>query len=487
MDNEAMDTQRTKDHAELEHAMLAGTDEAAARQEAVWSRIAAGRAKPHRSPAGPLALAAAAVAVAAVLLFGLPGWLPQVDIVQPMASGTAAVAAQADISLSANVLLYAPTMSSVQGITVTARDGQGNAVEGDWATSWGVFLGPVSRQGNLIPSDAPPAATLQGADRALWAFPMDSPLDPDGIPMNIEITFTADGGRTATMALERDREHMGFVRVVQPLEALNLRVNRDSYNADPTRSAVSTPITVEAVDASGAPVSGDWAATFGLLHVDGRSFSGDRASGTSMVRWTFTADSADQIPAQAQITFTAGGRSKTIQLVKDPDYLWVLRISPVDLQYIPRDKPAETHPVSTDPTTPPPPEPSAEPTTTVTAALSAKQTVEAYFQAWHNKDSTLMRGFVVDNMKNIDHELDKLKDITLLSCEDQTADRRQMFSSAWYVNPADIAVFHVRFRVQCAQPDDVVSGMTDGEHEMEYYLVKETADGPWIIAMWGNG
>ncbi len=481
MDNKAMHGQRPTDNTELERAMLAGTDEAAARQQAVWSRIAAGRAKPRRSPAGPLALTVAAVAVAAVLLFGLPGWLPQADIVRPMASG-AASPIQAKVFLSANVQLYAPTMSSVQGITVTARDGQGNAVEGDWATSWGVFLGPVSRQGNLVPSTGEPTTTLESAARAMWSFPLDS----GDIPQTITVTYTAPDGQLATLTLERDREHTGFVRVVQPLEALNLLVNVEVYIADPMRNAVSMPIAIEAVDASGAPVRGDWAASFGLLDVEGRSFSGNQAKAANAVRWTFTAGSADQIPAQAQITFTAGGHSKTLHLIKDPDYSWTLRVSPADLLYIPKDKPAETHPVSTDPTTPPPAEPRDDPTTMASAALSARQTVEAYFQAWQKKDSTLMRGFVVDNMKDIDYELDKLKDIILLSCEDQTAGRRQMFSSAWYANPADIAIFHVRFRVQCSQPDGVVSGMTDGEHEMAYYLVKETADGPWIIVMWGN-
>ncbi len=482
MDNKAMDSQRATDHTELERAMLAGTDDAAARQAAVWSRITAGRAKPRRSPAGPLALAAAVVTVAAVLLFGLPGWLPQADIVRPMASG-AASPVQAKVFLSANVQRYAPTMSSVQGITVTARDGQGNAVEGDWASSWGVFLGPVSRQGNPIPSTGEPTATLESAARAMWSFPLDS----GDIPQTITITYTAPDGQLATLTLERDQMNTGFVRVAQKLEALNLRVNAEVYIADPKRNAVSMPIAIEAVDASGAPVSGDWAASFGLLDVEGRSFSGSQAKAANTVRWTFTAGSADQIPAQAQITFTAGGRSKTLHLIKDPEYSWTLRVSPADLLYTPKDKPAETHPVSTDPTTPPPAEPSADPSTAVTAALSARQTVEAYFQAWHKKDSTHMRGFVVDNMKNVDYELDKLKDITLLTCEDQTAGRRQMFSSAWHANPADIAIFHVRFRVQCSQPDGVVSGMTDGEHEMEYYLVKETADGPWIIVMWGNG
>ena len=318
---------------ELAHALRLGTDEAARRQSALRAGVLARLQAPaDRRPRWQMLLAAAIVLALLALTGALGERLPQWDAVQrPLATGTPQLPV---VTLTTNIQVYTPALSSVQGITITARDGLGNPLPGDWKASWGVFLGPVSEQGNLLSRGNDYTDTLHNAARALWSF---APSAAD-LPAVTQLTFTAADGRSATLYLAQDQDNVGFVRVVSTSSAIRLRGNGFGINANPSLGAQVQPLVVEAVDSQGRPLDGAWSVSFGKLTAEeGTLEQGSKAS------WIFSAKTAGEVPDRAQLLFCApDGRVQVLELAKDTGNPFALAMTAAQAAQFMQDMTTET-------------------------------------------------------------------------------------------------------------------------------------------------
>lgn len=104
------------------------------------------------------------------------------------------------VSLSTDIDVYSPLMSSAFGIHILAEDGNGNPVKGNWTATWGQFCTAEQvSEGSWKVGDA--KETWEDASDIWWQF--SSKPNPNGeMPSAVSVYFSG-GGMTQTLLLEK--------------------------------------------------------------------------------------------------------------------------------------------------------------------------------------------------------------------------------------------------------------------------------------------
>ena len=113
--------------------------------------------------------------------------------------------------------------------------------------------------------------------------------------------------------------------------------------------------------------------------------------------------------------------------------------------------------------------------------LSPEETVEKYFSYWIEKNNEMMNSLVAERKKAVVYELERMTFLELNSIE--AGDERCSWNDAWYEEPYEHTYVNVTFTIEFL--DGHGAGFSNGTYSWQYYLVRESEESEWLIAMWG--
>jgi hypothetical protein len=114
--------------------------------------------------------------------------------------------------------------------------------------------------------------------------------------------------------------------------------------------------------------------------------------------------------------------------------------------------------------------------------------VRRYLEAWNAKDADTMAACLVPALRGGDYEgFEHIGSIEVLACAEQSEQAATArFDPAVFENPYDIALVVADYAIHYDEAGKAFylqeSARRDGFH---YWLVKESADGGWLIGMMG--
>jgi hypothetical protein len=133
---------------------------------------------------------------------------------------------------------------------------------------------------------------------------------------------------------------------------------------------------------------------------------------------------------------------------------------------------------------PPPP----LPVPSSSQAETPEGVVRRYLEAWNAKDATTLAACLVPALRGGDYEgFEHIGSIAVLACAEQSEQAATArIDPAVFENPYDIALVVADYAIHYDEAGKAFylqeSARRDGFH---YWLVRESADGGWLIAMQG--
>lgn len=130
----------------------------------------------------------------------------------------------------------------------------------------------------------------------------------------------------------------------------------------------------------------------------------------------------------------------------------------------------------------------ATPTPANTDEMTARDTLDQFFQHKQEKDVPGMESLLVEGKRGIAWEIEKWEYFKINSIEDITSNelvQSYMLSGAGSAShPVEVRVFRVVFDVKFTGGN--ASGMSDGTYDWNYFVVKPAKDALWLIEDWGS-
>lgn len=115
-------------------------------------------------------------------------------------------------------------------------------------------------------------------------------------------------------------------------------------------------------------------------------------------------------------------------------------------------------------------------------ANSPEGTIARYFKYWNNKDVKGMNSLTIEarqGQNNNPDPLDGMLFVKLLDCTKRLDNG--YWQEDWYPDPYEYVCLDVSFEKHYLDEED------NRQENWQYYLVKESADSDWKIAMYGVG
>lgn len=121
--------------------------------------------------------------------------------------------------------------------------------------------------------------------------------------------------------------------------------------------------------------------------------------------------------------------------------------------------------------------------------LEAKELLEEFFSAHNDKDIEQMNRFLTKDRQSIQWEIDKLNYIKIIEIyeddDGEISESYLTYGRGQEINPFEVQSYRVKFEIDFE--GGFGSGLTNGVHEWNYTLIKETEESKWLIDDWGNG
>ncbi len=116
--------------------------------------------------------------------------------------------------------------------------------------------------------------------------------------------------------------------------------------------------------------------------------------------------------------------------------------------------------------------------------MTPEETVRYYFERMVKRDEAGMNAVVAEELRGAEAELEHLVSVKLLSCEQETDESVMPFQDHWYDgDPYDIALVRATFEIEYENGGG--GGFDNGEYHWNFWLVKDSEEADWQIAMSG--
>ena len=114
------------------------------------------------------------------------------------------------------------------------------------------------------------------------------------------------------------------------------------------------------------------------------------------------------------------------------------------------------------------------------SGMTPVETVQKYFYYWNAKSDRGMSSLEYKGMPKGDRELYYVNSVKLNSCTQDENYDKSGWPEPWYQNPYDCARVYADFTIDTKdRPSET--------YTYTFYLVKESKNADWIIAMYGQG
>jgi hypothetical protein len=117
-------------------------------------------------------------------------------------------------------------------------------------------------------------------------------------------------------------------------------------------------------------------------------------------------------------------------------------------------------------------------------SMTPEETVRYYFERMGKKDQGGMDSVLVEEQRGADAELDHLISVEMVSCVQEKDESVLPFQDQWYTkDAADKALVRAAFKIEYENGGG--AGFDNGEYHWYFWLVKESQNSDWRIAMSG--